>query len=105
MTQQNVGLLYPAKSSVNGDGEEIDNGQKVCRRHNSLVEKQDVYTFHRPVMELFARNPYNVTNVINVRECDLKVYRPTQNTTIIIGTFYLLKNILEISLLPRRFGP
>jgi len=56
-------------------------------------------------MELFARNPYNVTNVINVRECDLKVYRPTQNTTIIIGTFYLLKNILEISLLPRRFGP
>ena len=32
--------------------------------------KQDVHTLHRLVRERFPRNPYNVTNVMGVWECD-----------------------------------
>jgi len=35
------------------------------------LEEQDAYTLHRPVRKRFARNPYNVTNVRDVWECDL----------------------------------
>jgi len=35
------------------------------------LEEQDAYTLHRPVRNCFARNPYTVTNVVNVWECDL----------------------------------
>ena len=35
------------------------------------LEEQDAYTLHRPVRKRFARNPYNVTNVGDVWECDL----------------------------------
>jgi len=35
------------------------------------LEKQDAYTLHRPVRKRFVRNPYTVTNVIDVWECDL----------------------------------
>jgi len=35
------------------------------------LEKQDDYTLHRPVRKRFARNPYTVSNVMNVWECDL----------------------------------
>jgi len=35
------------------------------------LEKQDAYTLQRPVRKRFARNPYNVTNVMDVWECDL----------------------------------
>jgi len=34
------------------------------------LEEQDAYTLHRPVRKLFARNPYTVTNVMDVWECD-----------------------------------
>jgi len=34
-------------------------------------EEQDAYTLHRPVRKRFARNPYTVTNVGDVWECDL----------------------------------
>ena len=33
--------------------------------------KQDVYTLPQPVRKRFSRNPYNVTNVMDVWECDL----------------------------------
>ena len=35
------------------------------------LEVKDAYTLHLPVRKLFARNPYTVTNVGDVRECDL----------------------------------
>jgi len=35
------------------------------------LEEQDAYTLHRPVRKRFARNPYTVTNVRDVWECDL----------------------------------
>ena len=35
------------------------------------LEKQYAYTLHRPVRKRFVRNPYTVTNVMNVWECDL----------------------------------
>jgi len=35
------------------------------------LEEQDAYTLHRPVRKRFARNPYTVTNVMDVWECDL----------------------------------
>jgi len=35
------------------------------------LEEQDAYTLHRPVRKRFARNPYTVTNVMHVWECDL----------------------------------
>ena len=33
--------------------------------------KQDAYTLHRQVRKRFPRNPYSVTNVMDVWECDL----------------------------------
>jgi transposase InsO family protein len=33
--------------------------------------QQDNYTLHRPVRKRFLRNPYTVTNIMNVWECDL----------------------------------
>jgi len=33
--------------------------------------EEDAYTLHRPVRKRFARNPYTVTNVRDVWECDL----------------------------------
>ena len=35
------------------------------------LEKQDAYTLHRPAKKRFAHNPYTVTNVMDVWECDL----------------------------------
>ena len=35
------------------------------------LEEQDAYTLHRPIRKRFARNPYTVNNVMDVRECDL----------------------------------
>jgi len=35
------------------------------------LEEQDAYKLHRPVTKLCARNPYTVTNVRDVWECDL----------------------------------
>jgi len=44
--------------------------QSVCAI-KAWLEEQDVYTLHRPVRKLFARDPYTVINVIDVWECDL----------------------------------
>jgi transposase InsO family protein len=37
----------------------------------SWLEEQDAFTLHRPVRKRFHRNPYTVTNVMDVWECDL----------------------------------
>ena len=35
------------------------------------LEEQDAYSLHRPVRKRSARNPYTLTNVRDVWECDL----------------------------------
>jgi len=35
------------------------------------LEKQDAYTLHRQVRKRFARNPYTVSKMMHVWECDL----------------------------------
>ena len=35
------------------------------------LEKQEVYTLHRPIRKHFARKPYTVNNVMDVWECYL----------------------------------
>jgi len=35
------------------------------------LEEQDAYKLHRPMRKRFARNPYTVTKVMDVCECDL----------------------------------
>ena len=35
------------------------------------LERQDAYTLHKPVRKHFPRNPYIVTNLMNVWESDL----------------------------------
>jgi len=35
------------------------------------LEEQEANTVHRPVRKRFARNPYTVTKVMDVWECDL----------------------------------
>jgi transposase InsO family protein len=35
------------------------------------IEAQDIYTIHRPVRKRFPRNPYTVTNIMDVWECVL----------------------------------
>jgi len=32
----------------------------------SWIENQDAYTLHRPVRKRFARNPYTVSNVMDI---------------------------------------
>jgi hypothetical protein len=44
---------------------------KMPRDIETWLLKQDAYTFHLPVRKHFPRNPYEVTNVIDVWECDL----------------------------------
>ena len=35
------------------------------------LEQQDVHTLHRPVRKRVPRNPYTVSNILDVWECDL----------------------------------
>jgi hypothetical protein len=37
----------------------------------ALLMKQDSYTLHRLVRQRLPRNPYDVTNIMDVWECDL----------------------------------
>jgi len=45
--------------------------KKTVEDIRDWLEKQDAYTLYRPVRKPFVCNPYNVTKVINVWECDL----------------------------------
>jgi hypothetical protein len=45
-------------------------GMKTADMQKWLLQ-QDSYTLHRPVRKRFLRNPYTVTNIMDVRECDL----------------------------------
>jgi hypothetical protein len=44
---------------------------KKSESARAWLEQQDAYTMHSPVRNRFPRNPYTMTDVMNVWECDL----------------------------------
>jgi len=81
--------LWKLRASEVAESKKTGKPQYVAATR-AWLEKQDAYTLHRTVRKRFARNPYTVTKVGDVWECDLLDYSPTQNTMIISGTSYLL---------------
>jgi len=47
------------------------NGKISTRETQSWLERQYAYTLHKPLRKHFPRNPYTVTNVIEVWESDM----------------------------------
>ena len=66
-------LYYdPARPSAFSTAEKLRAAAgKDKKSVTAWLEKQDAYTLHRQVRKRFPRNPYSVTNVMDVRECDL----------------------------------
>jgi len=75
----------------------------------ALVEEQDAYTLHRPVRKHFARNPYTVTNVMDVWECDLldvQAYaKYNENYKYIISVLDVFSKFLFLVPMKTRSGP
>ena len=46
-------------------------GKDKKKSVRAWLEKQDAYTLHRHLRKRFPRNPYSVTKVMDVWECDL----------------------------------
>jgi hypothetical protein len=45
--------------------------KKPRRAPDAWLQEQDAFTMHRPVRKRFPRNPYTITNALDVWECDL----------------------------------
>jgi len=69
MTSQTVSHLHSAKASAGESGR--GKKKKSFDVIRAWLQKQDVYTLHRPVRERFARNLYTVTKLMDVWECAL----------------------------------
>jgi transposase InsO family protein len=57
------------------------------------LERQDAYTLHKPVRKHFPRNPYIVTNVMDVWEAYLL---DVQNISIFIDNFKYLLTVIYV---------
>ena len=68
-------LYYdPAHPSAFSTAEKLraaTSGKDKKKSVRAWLEKQDAYTLHRQMRKRFPRNPYSVTNAIDVWECDL----------------------------------
>ena len=69
-------LYYdPARPSAFSTVEKLRAAAAASKKDKKVVrtwlEKQHDYTLHRQVRKRFPRNPYSVTNVMDVWECDL----------------------------------
>ena len=53
----------------------------------ALLELQDAYTLHKPGRKHFPRNPYTVTNVMEVWESDLLDAQKSVNSIIITSIY------------------
>jgi hypothetical protein len=53
------------------------------------LEYQDAYTIYRPVRKRFLRNPYTVSNLMDVRECDILDMQSLVNTMTRTDIFHL----------------
>ena len=51
------------------------------------LEKQEAYTLYRQVRKRFPRNPYSVTNVMDVWECDLVDVQSLPNIMAVTSTY------------------
>jgi len=81
------------------------------------LENQDAYTIHRPVRKRFARNPYTVSNLMDVWECDrldVQAYAKYNDNyryiLSVIDVFSKYRQLIPLwtksgPLVPRRFGP
>jgi len=91
--KMSAGALYynPAKPS---DFSTLDKLTAALPKKNiydvrAWLEKQEAYTKHRPVRKRFLRNPYTVSNLMDVWEWICWTYSPSQSTMIRTETFYL----------------
>jgi 2-methylisocitrate lyase-like PEP mutase family enzyme len=66
-------------------------GAKSLADVRAWLQSQDVYSFHKPVRKKFARNPYVVTNVMEMREADLLDVQNLSRYN--VGVKYLLTSI------------
>ncbi len=66
--------------------------------------KQDVHTLHRLVRERFPRNPYNVTNVMGVWECDFVDVRTLSKYNDKYKYLLTVIDVFSKFLLPYRYG-
>jgi len=74
----------------------------------AFLQKQDPYTLHRPVRKGFARNPYTVSNVMDVWECDLldvQAYAKYDNYRYIILVIDVFSKYLHLIHLKTKSGP
>jgi len=75
----------------------------------ALLEKRDAYTLHRPVRKRFARNPYTVTIVMVVLECDLldiQAYaKYNNNYKFLISATYVFSKFLFLIPVKTKSGP
>ena len=72
------------------------------------LEEQDVYTLHRPVRKRFVRNPYTVTNVRDVWECDLldvQSYAKYDNFRYILSVIDVFSKFLYLIPVKTKSGP
>ena len=46
-------------------------GKGLSRETHAWLERQDAYTLQKPVRKRFLRNPFIVTNVVEVWESDM----------------------------------
>ena len=71
----NTRRLYytPSLSSIFSTVKKIAAATETKSKHavKAWLLKEESYTLHRPVRKRFHRNPYTVTNVMDVWECDL----------------------------------
>jgi len=76
---------------------------------SAWLEKQDAYTLHRLVRKRFARNPYTVTNVMDVLECDLldvQAYaKYNDNYRYILSVIDIFSKYLHMIILKTKSGP
>jgi hypothetical protein len=86
--------------------------QAVAKKKKSVrawLEQLDAYTMHRPVRKRFPRNPYTVTNAMNVWECalaDLQAHaRYNDNYRYILSLIDVFSKYLHLVPVKTKSGP
>jgi hypothetical protein len=69
------------------------------------LEHKDPYTIHRPVRKRFPRNPYTVTNVMDVWECDLENLQACDNYRYILSIIDVFSKYLHLVPVKTKNGP
>jgi len=100
--------------SKNPAAEAAETKTKKSKTHSvgstkTWLEKQDAYTLHRLVRKRFARNPYTVTNVMDVWECyllDVQSYaKYNDNFKYILAVTDVFSKFLYLIAVKTKSGP